>query len=69
MSEKPTTKELIGALKAIYRWCNNMDHSLGSSDKVRAIRLVAHDYLSRAGIDPWQLSPTTRRVEKQVSSC
>lgn len=43
------TEPLLQALIAIRRWCDIMDHRTSSDDKVRSIRLVADDYLSRAG--------------------
>jgi len=47
---KPTQEQLLKALVAIRRWCDIMDHHTSSDDKVRSIRLVADDYLSRAGM-------------------
>lgn len=45
-----SAREMLAALKAIRRWCDVHDHIHSAEDIVRNIRLVAADYLSRAGI-------------------
>lgn len=54
MTDRTLATDTLAALKAIRRWCDVNDHHTDSADKVRNIRLVAADYLSRAGIpDAW----------------
>lgn len=48
--DRTLATDMQAALKAIRRWCDLHDRVHSDTDKVRNIRLVADDYLSRAGV-------------------
>lgn len=47
--DRALATDMLAALKAIRRWCDIQDNRTDSADKVRHIRLVADDFLARAG--------------------
>lgn len=48
-NDRTLAADMLAALKAIRRWCDIQDNQTDSADKVRHIRLVADDFLARAG--------------------
>lgn len=58
-------KDMLAGMKAIRRWCDVNDHHTDNADKVRNIRLVAAEYLSRAGVaDGW--APRERKPPSEL---
>lgn len=50
LGDRTLAGDMLAALKAIRRWCDLRDTVHADVDKVRSIRLVADDYLARAGV-------------------
>jgi len=69
VNDRALASDMLAALKAIRRWCDIQDNRTDSADKVRHIRLVADDFLTRVGA-PYdnRTYNARRRFEEDVNS-